>query len=428
MAPPHAYPIPPPVVTGSISPGPSHPFGPGSGIRVLPPRPTAEVTGVFGHSQRKERNKNWKPRKGHKDDTPQHNRPRTKGDHAHRNKDGLKAPDGKPSTAKPSAPTPTKNDANNTILHTGIPRNPRDSADHDVDGGSATGDDSEEGEVADEGSQSKEDEPLLPRPAKKLQATNAIIEPASPKPPKVSVQRNVNADGAINLSLPVANAWLKDKGNKVSIDRRPTRIHEETTKDGPRPEAKHPEGPSSTGPAGVRAESSQELLAQDDNRPSRESWSPKLLAPQDQKEHRPAIDSYRPKYGNGAGPSIDMRGNDRSRSPSTPHTALDEHAEHFKKALEEREREGAREGAREGSVESDLNSLENELLGISPELDEEKDKPELETKKYEEKKRSSHDSAPRMKRRQVKMNSAFGLVLNLPQSQYPPSVCSFFLS
>lgn len=74
-------------------------------------------------------------------------------------------------------------------------------------------------------------------------------------------------------------------------------------------------------------------------------------------------------------------------------------ATHFSLPLEER--------SRESSVESDLNSLENELLGLSPKSpsDDGKEKEE----KEEVKKRVSDDAIPKSKRRRrVQVDSAFG--------------------
>lgn len=74
-------------------------------------------------------------------------------------------------------------------------------------------------------------------------------------------------------------------------------------------------------------------------------------------------------------------------------------ATHFSLPREER--------SRESSLESDLNSLENELLGLSPKSPSDDGK-EKEEKKVEVKKRVSDDAIPKSKRRRVQVDSAFG--------------------
>ncbi|SPN99888.1 uncharacterized protein DNG_02740 [Cephalotrichum gorgonifer] len=73
---------------------------------------------------------------------------------------------------------------------------------------------------------------------------------------------------------------------------------------------------------------------------------------------------------------------------------------YFQLPLEER--------SREPSVESDLNSLENELLGLSPKSPSEDEKEKADNRKVEEsKKRQSDNMIPKSKRRRVQMDSAF---------------------
>lgn len=120
-----------------------------------------------------------------------------------------------------------------------------------------------------------------------------------------------------------------------------------------------------------------------------------------QKDRRPVIDSYRPTYERGRRSRSPSRDRRRRREDSSPRSRESPNgiATRFSLPLEER--------SRESSVESDLNSLENELLGLSPKSPSDDGK-EKEGEKAEVKKRVSDDAIPKSKRRRVQVDSAFG--------------------
>lgn len=121
-----------------------------------------------------------------------------------------------------------------------------------------------------------------------------------------------------------------------------------------------------------------------------------------QRDRRPVIDSYRPTYERSRRSRSPSRDRRRRREDSSPRSRESPNgiATRFSLPLEER--------SRESSVESDLNSLENELLGLSPKSPSDDGKGKEEEEKVEEKKRVSDDAIPKRKRRRVQVDSAFG--------------------
>ncbi|PKS09283.1 hypothetical protein jhhlp_003897 [Lomentospora prolificans] len=428
---PHGFSAPPPF-SNFEGPGSSHPFGPGSGIRVLPPKPTVEVMSNHSHGPRKERNRNWKNRKGTKDDTAKPGRPGLKGERANRSKDPLKGKDSKGEVGKPPSAKPGKKGKRKPDAPGPKPQLPKDSSKSEGDTASVMTNSSEEGEVLDEDSQFKWDEKMIFKDKKEMHPADAVAGPLPCEytdtillPPawnaEYIVSQFVNPDNRDQFTRPARETQLWGKYKDVAPFRSPKQTSDEVVDSsalqrllatrrssinpGPRREPSkgnesYQEGQDSSN-AGT-----QNLTARESGQSSGESISAEVRLQQAQKERRPIIDSYRPNYGSTAGSNADRRRHGSSKSPTTRLDSADEQVQNFKKALEERDREGVREG----SVESDLNSLENELLGLPPKSsgDEEKEKKdESNKKKGEGNKRSSDDRLPRMKRRGIKMDSAF---------------------
>lgn len=318
---------------------------------------------------------------------------------------------------------------------------PKAASGDDTDADSASVDKAEEGEILDEDAQLEWDEKMIFQEHKEIHLADAVAGPLPSEytediliPPawdaEYLVSKFVNPDNRGAYCSPAWGTPLWDKykdtapfkiatlSDDGTVDSAPLQrllaTRRSSMNPGPRREpqqlSKEPLDEHGALDTGGNFTVGDASINGSTPTPS-ESGSPERRFSSTQKDRRPIIDSYRPNYGKASGPSTERRRNGQSRSPSAARrNSSDDQTQRFQKGLDERGRDH-----RESSVESDLNSLENELLGISPKSssDEEKEREEeMGKKKEDDKKRPNEDAIPKIKRRRVKVDSAFRSVLH----------------
>lgn len=290
-----------------------------------------------------------------------------------------------------------------------------------IDTPSKTSENPEEGEVMDDDADWAWDEKTIFQEPEKVHFADAVAGPLPAEytdqvliPPawnaKCIISKFVNADNKAEFCRPVWETplWKRYK-NTVPFDSprgaRPPLMYDEllelletrrsSLNPGPRREPK---------PGSRKLSSSLDRGTKYSEDRGRTTSFEKSVSPErqtQQRDRRPVIDSYRPTYERGRRTRSPSRDRRRRREDSSPRSrdSPSGMATHFSLPLEER--------SRESSLESDLNSLENELLGLSPKSPSDDGK-EKEEKKVEVKKRVSDDAIPKSKRRRVQVDSAFG--------------------
>ncbi|KAL2108935.1 hypothetical protein VUR80DRAFT_3165 [Thermomyces stellatus] len=395
--------------------------GPGSLIRVLPPKPTVQVPPADrGHGRRKDRNKSWRNKRNK--DKHASGPPKAGGDSGE--KDETKsASEATKSLGLECRGKGQEAETRGAAEDGKVGQTKSDAG--DIDAASRTSDKPEEGEILDEDPEWEWDEKTIFKEPKEVHLADPVAGPLPPEytdhvllPPawnaKCITSKFVNPDNKDDFCRPVRETPLWDRykdtvpfGSPRSA--RPpltaAELHEllETRRSslnpGPRREPKVPNRKQGS-PQGRDGAKCQDRRGRALSR--ERSISPEGRSTQ--KDRRPVIDSYRPNYERGRRSRSLSRDRRRRRSDNSPPRRQDSPsspAPFFQLPLEER--------SRDSSPESDLNSLENELLGLSPKSPSEDENKKAGGKKAEEtKKRPNDDAIPKSKRRRVQVDSAFG--------------------